>query len=171
MDYSLLTHNKGYQFSYSDALYTTLTGFSGTTFASRHWELGHRVIALVEYMPLLGGVVALLERIAYAIFGARYSEIPWREKPLNVGEAKAMMLTNMVNAVREHGKASSVYASYSEAVREPSKSPEKLSFTFEESDDIGPRPTMEDAKFVKETVNKQALTNKRSQIKLELYTY
>jgi len=152
MDYSLVTHNKGYQFSYSDAFYTTLTGFSGISYASRHRELGHRFIALIEYMPLLGGAVALIERIAYVIFGARYSQIPWRKAPLSVGDADSLMMKNLCKAVREHGKeTSSAYAETTAEMLNPSKSSEKLSFTFETSDEIGPRPTMEDAKFVKET--------------------
>jgi hypothetical protein len=56
----------------------TLTGFSGITYAARHWDLsseceetyrlGHRLIAMIEGMPILGGMAALLEYVAVSVF-------------------------------------------------------------------------------------------------------
>jgi len=54
---------------------SVLTGFSGAPFAKRHWQLsnqfnyfGHRVIACLEYLPVLGALVALIEKVVVAIF-------------------------------------------------------------------------------------------------------
>ncbi|HUD01933.1 MAG TPA: hypothetical protein VMR37_06365, partial [Rhabdochlamydiaceae bacterium] len=71
---SLSRHPKQYSFSFGDAGFTLLTGFSGVTYARRHWDMsrservwGHRTIALLEFIPVIGGVAALVERIAVYI--------------------------------------------------------------------------------------------------------
>lgn len=107
MDYSLVNHNYGYQFTTADAFYSLATGFTGATFAYRHYQLssgnmGHKVLTAIECVPILGGIVALIERIVYAIFG-RFS--PMKK-----------MRDNAVRAVEEHGKISNAYASVSKAV-------------------------------------------------------
>jgi hypothetical protein len=73
MNYTLTNTNKGYGISSCDALISLGTGFSGIPYAKRHWELsnrcdasyrlGHRVIAVFEAIPLLGGLAALIERV------------------------------------------------------------------------------------------------------------
>ena len=66
MPYHLLNHPKQYSISCKDMGVSVLTGFSGAPFAKRHWQLsnqfnyfGHRVIACLEYLPVLGALVAL----------------------------------------------------------------------------------------------------------------
>ncbi len=55
---------------------TTLIGCVGLPWAKRHWQLaktdaprslGHRVIACLEALPVIGGIVVLIERIIAAI--------------------------------------------------------------------------------------------------------
>lgn len=71
-------HINQYNFSYNDAALTLATGFSGVTYSLRHWELSersssgcssfaHRAIALVEALPLFGGIVALIEKVAFCV--------------------------------------------------------------------------------------------------------
>lgn len=74
MNYSLKMHEQKYDLSSYDILLSTCTGLSGAPYARRHWELaekdasetclGHRIIAVFEAIPLIGGIAALLERIA-----------------------------------------------------------------------------------------------------------
>lgn len=81
MDYTLLDHSKSYRFSFLDGFLSVATGISGAPYAQRHWELsqqcssnkvwGHRIIAVLEYIPVLGALAALIERMtvaAYAFF-------------------------------------------------------------------------------------------------------
>ncbi|NGX47559.1 MAG: hypothetical protein K1000chlam3_00938, partial [Chlamydiae bacterium] len=70
MNYSLIDHNRGYQITSKDALFSMLTAFSGAPYAVRHHQLakmenaprwGHRLICLAEFVPILGLLVALVE--------------------------------------------------------------------------------------------------------------
>lgn len=79
--FSLQNHTKQYSFSCYDFKLTAVTGFSGIAYGSRHWQLAktleetqgscklcHRVIAVIECIPVLGAVAALIERVVFAIW-------------------------------------------------------------------------------------------------------
>lgn len=142
---SLLDHNRGYQLTFSDALLNLATGCSGRSYAKRHFEMGHRLVSFIESMPLVGAVALLVERLAYALFGARYSTLPYKD----LGENQARMQKGLFEACQNH--VSNVYATFKEVYDSKPKTAEKLTFTCASSDDIGPRPKMEDAKFIQET--------------------
>lgn len=73
MSFSLEGHQRQYDISYDEAFLALRYGISGAPYAQRHWELsqetkgvvfwGHRVVAVIEYIPLAGALVALIERI------------------------------------------------------------------------------------------------------------
>jgi serine/threonine protein phosphatase PrpC len=74
----LNTHYLDYNLSKRNLASSLLTGFSGISYASRHWELsqevytkkqvwGHRTIAVIEAIPAVGGLAALIERIIFAV--------------------------------------------------------------------------------------------------------
>lgn len=91
MSYSLETHTNKYNLSPCDIFLSTCTGFSGMPYAIRHWELsqahtsktflGHRIIALLECLPLIGGVAALLERIAACAYDSFSQQTPVTPPP------------------------------------------------------------------------------------------
>lgn len=68
LNYSLITHDRGYHLSAGDILSSVITGFSGVPYAVRHQELGHRWLALLMYCPIVGGLAAVLERVAVLAF-------------------------------------------------------------------------------------------------------
>lgn len=81
MNYILSNHEKGYGLSYKDGLFSLCTGLSGAPYAQRHWELSntlhpdqpeygrvHRTIALLEFIPIIGGLAALVERVVVFVY-------------------------------------------------------------------------------------------------------
>lgn len=106
---------------------------SGAFYAEQHWRaanedsahaLGHRVIAIIEYIPVLGAIAALIERIFFWISETCFSPatIPetddkeiasasviidnkasWRKKPIDLETAIVKMVKNAHKAVHEHG--------------------------------------------------------------------
>lgn len=85
MNFGLMTHERGYQISCDDALLTIGTALSGIVFAKRHWELannsefshhrlGHRLIAILEVIPLFGAVAGLIERIVVFVLEKLYKK-------------------------------------------------------------------------------------------------
>ncbi len=77
MDLSIESHNRKYNLSFCDIALFFGTGFSGISYAKRHWDLserggtlqiwGHRIVAIMEALPLIGGLVALIERLVFDI--------------------------------------------------------------------------------------------------------
>lgn len=73
MCFTLKSHYRGYHLSCSDGLLSLVTGLSGAPYAKRHWNMsqepgsknicGHRFFAVLEAIPVLGGLAALFERI------------------------------------------------------------------------------------------------------------
>lgn len=69
-------HTEGYNISLKELALSSFS-ISGIVYSKRHWELsmtcnsrtcwGHRTIAILEAIPLMGGLVALIERIAIFI--------------------------------------------------------------------------------------------------------
>jgi hypothetical protein len=82
MSFSLNTHPSGYELSSVDLLFSAVS-FSGKVYADRHLELsnrqerigrlGHRFIAVLESILVVGALVAIIERvIVYAL--AKFSK-------------------------------------------------------------------------------------------------
>lgn len=74
MEYNLTSHERGYNISFYDGLFSIVTGLSGGPYAKRHWELsnvskspqyklGHRCIAVLQYIPVVGALAAVIEKI------------------------------------------------------------------------------------------------------------
>ena len=70
MNMSLIPHIAGYRLTTEDLCLCALTFFTALPFAARHFELanepytakwGHRILAVIECMPILGALVALIE--------------------------------------------------------------------------------------------------------------
>ena len=70
MNISLTPHIDGYHLTTADLWLCALTFFTAVPFAQRHFELanepytakwGHRILAVIECMPILGALVALIE--------------------------------------------------------------------------------------------------------------
>lgn len=79
MHIGLCLHPQGYSLPGYEDLFTMGTQFSGAPFAQRHWDLaslpetadfkwGHRVLAVVESLPVIGLLAVLIERVAACIF-------------------------------------------------------------------------------------------------------
>ncbi len=78
MSCTLQTHNRAYHLSLSDAAVSILTLGTAVSYAKRHWDLaqeagcqrvwGHRIIAALEILPLVGMCTGLIERIAVLIY-------------------------------------------------------------------------------------------------------
>ena len=73
MNYLLLTHERAYNLSFEDGLLSAATLLSGAPYAKRHWELsnrseahclGHRIIAVLQALPVIGLLFCLIERIS-----------------------------------------------------------------------------------------------------------
>jgi len=76
MTYSLSNHSLGYGVSLDDMYHSLTTGLSGAPYAQRHLQLadeqnanawGHKTIAKIQNVPLLGAVVALIDAIVNTI--------------------------------------------------------------------------------------------------------
>jgi hypothetical protein len=77
MSYSIQRHESGYGLTFNEAILAGLT-LSGAPYAKRHKELsereeyseyriGHRVLMIIQYLPGIGLLTALIERIAVYI--------------------------------------------------------------------------------------------------------
>lgn len=86
MNCSLTSHERNYNISLADGFLSTITLFSGAPYSKRHWDLsnkstacwGHRVIAVLEAIPVIGGLAALIERITVLVYHTfNPSEVPY----------------------------------------------------------------------------------------------
>ena len=79
MSFGLTLHARGYGISCDDCLLSFATLLSAVPYANRHWDLsnrsltgmsrlGHRVIAILQAIPVAGLVFALIERIAACVY-------------------------------------------------------------------------------------------------------
>ena len=75
MHIGLCLHPQGYSLPEYGDFFTIGTQYSGAPFAKRHWDLaylpetagfkwGHRVLAVVESLPVIGLLAALIEGVA-----------------------------------------------------------------------------------------------------------
>lgn len=144
-------HDYGHRASWSSLAVSLVTGGSGIPYAVRHLELSnvepdqkvaHRFIAFVEFTPIIGGIVAIVERVAYALFGS---------------DSLEKMMKNQEKALIEHRKdcGEGVYVREisllaSDLQKEESGDLE-LSYHFTAAQ--GARDRMEDTHFYKEIEN------------------
>lgn len=72
MNYLLSNHERAYNLSFNEGLLALGTGLSAAPYAVRHWELsnrsaehclGHRIIAVLQAIPVIGLLFALIERV------------------------------------------------------------------------------------------------------------
>lgn len=128
MNCTLSKHPDGYSFSYNDGINSIFTGLSGAPYAQRHWSLAtnidqdnrciHKSIAILEFIPIIGGLAALIERIVvfvyekfHEIFKSKLSSIQnlkapncstWLPRTLPTEIAFAKMWTNSKKSIAEH---------------------------------------------------------------------
>jgi hypothetical protein len=100
MNYLLSNHERAYNLSFQDGLLSVGTLLSGAPYAQRHWELsnrsaehclGHRIIAVLQMIPVIGLLFCLIERIA-AWFLATAPLAP--QQPLPVAGVQKVTLQN-----------------------------------------------------------------------------
>jgi serine/threonine protein phosphatase PrpC len=155
MFYSLVDHNRSYQITGLDLLTSVVTGLSGAPYAIRHHQLsevdggykwGHRLVALIEFVPVLGAAVALVERAVYALFTSGYSDATWQKAHLPEHIAMDRMKGTGLGAAGLQGGGA--IKAIERAWEDTSTAP--LSCTHQFADAIGPRAQMEDAHFYEE---------------------
>ncbi len=138
MSYFLDNHPHKYDLSLDDIFLSISTLLSGAPYAKRHWELsfegspnyvwGHRAIAVLEALPVMGAANSLLERVAFILKESLVttsaaskqdeakandlSEIIevnnsrfWKPRDLSWDEAYKHMWKNSLKAIQEHFKS------------------------------------------------------------------
>jgi len=181
--WTLNYHQDRYSLSFGEGLLALFT-LSGAPYALRHWHWAsqghenpwrHRLIAVLEIVPILGGIVAIIERIFVTLFtvspvlawptGLPQSFVQpklWENKPvwqprvIKHEHALQKMFKNAKKAIVEHARIGRqhLYATVDQLFPmdriDASQSP-PLAFTFGKAEEQGVRPTMEDAYFHLET--------------------
>lgn len=97
MAFCLFDHPKRYDLDLEDSSIVFFSGFTALPYAYRHFTLinkkaylGHLVLGLFECIPFLGGIIGLIEKVAFHCFG------------LHKQIAMEKMLRNSVKALTEH---------------------------------------------------------------------
>lgn len=161
----LIDHNRGYSLSCCDLLTSLATGFSGAPYGIRHCQLsnrvksltaclGHRLISALEFIPVAGALFSLIESIIAFVYKKCFTTDPPIIEFLKnrfiqpLSSSDHSLLKNAAKAIQEHRKKESdIYVTLSEGMISTLRSEKvpqlKISHTFAE--DMGPRPTMEDA--------------------------
>ena len=107
---------KSYDVSLWDAAICLVSLFSGAPFAFRHLETsnvdlehfyGHRVLALVEMTPVVGGLFALIEKVIVFVYRTFFyhPHQMWPQRKLTPEEAVEHMVKNSRKALEEARKA------------------------------------------------------------------
>jgi serine/threonine protein phosphatase PrpC len=179
MYYTLTNHPNGYHLSRNECLLSLGLGI-GLPYTKRHWELsqkghvwGHRVIAVLEAIPLIGILAALLERVSVLAYNKFFNHPKqsnpteknllqelekqqkiWKPRALPIEETMNKMWKNSEKAILEHRKKDpESYASVEEALPPLEKLLEfplhflPLYFGYCSAENIGTRSAMEDAHF------------------------
>lgn len=173
MGYSLESHARQFRLSFDDCLFSAFTGFSGAPYVQRHIELsnedgcthvwGHRVIALLEAIPIFGGALALIERVScmlYEITQTIFPSLEGRANPqkslTSIDISMKKMWKNTRKAIEEHIKQNPE-APFITLEQLPSLDSLKelshqapLQIDISEAEEQGCRNTMEDAHFYAE---------------------
>jgi serine/threonine protein phosphatase PrpC len=167
-------HDRGYNLLLNENLLSLVTGFSGIPYAMRHWDLsqdwstgkmnpgdlkyvwGNRIIAVLEFIPIIGGLAALIEKITFLVkekFFSSQEKPSWIPGKLDTDTAHPKMLKNSRKAIIEHKqKDPAAYVSVGMSLSlEASPSPLTLTFQYFKAEAQGEKNTMEDTHFFKET--------------------
>lgn len=128
---------------------------SGDEIASFFERVAHGLIAVLEYMPILGGLFALVEKVvlcAYnCLMGPKAVSGPWHLREVDSAQAMQKMIKNTKKALQEHRRVDAdPYASIQQVFpggKLPEKGSDPLTFTVEHHEDQGVRKTMADAWF------------------------
>lgn len=169
-------YHQSYHLSLKEIGLSLATGLSGLPYSRRHWALAsmkscelitlpfgferkvwmHRTLAIIEALPVIGGLTALIERITFLIKDFFYSK-RWKPQTLPLDQAIESMRKNSQKAINEHIRKSpsEPYATVHEALPTIEKMNEvkltQLQFRYSVAEMQGRRSTMEDAHFYKET--------------------
>lgn len=117
MDYSLNIHPKYYSLSARDVGISFVTGFSGVPYALRHLEcarrfrsqaLGHRLIAGLEMLPVIGGLVALIERVAILVKNLFQKCVDKPSRFIDTNELLTNENINSLKAIKHLNRSASV---------------------------------------------------------------
>lgn len=110
MNYTLTSTDRGYNISFYDGFISAITAFSGAPYSARHWDLsitckpehrfGHRVIAAVQFIPVVGALAGLIERIVVYAYN-RFFEIKHTKPTFDLvssnSNSKRLQSANYVN--------------------------------------------------------------------------
>lgn len=176
---SLERHNNQYHLNTKESVLTAFT-LSGLAYTKRHWQLakdgasgkwGHRAIAIIEAIPVIGGIAALIERLTFAI--KHRSARPLKNR--NVTPTSTSELTSSSSAttfLRTRSTSTTPLQSKSESQEEitPSPSASSSSQSLEEHE----RPALQNARIESEEElleykNKADLGDRNAQNALGVY--
>lgn len=120
MAVGLFYHERKAEISCSDFASMIQSGFSGAPVAKRHWALSklpgfnswfHKTIAIAEYCPLLGGIIALIESLVYKILEA------FVVKPLDCSSVKFYKSPSHAIEDMYHKGVTTIKRNYSGAIK------------------------------------------------------
>lgn len=159
MGYTLVTHERGYKLSFYDGIKSIAGGISGAPYAIRHFQQGHTVIAMIQFIPIIGAIAAIFERLVVTLWRALLlPKAPkcsfWEPRQLSWDQAINKMVKNGKKAIQEHLLKDPAYASLKEGFPSTQvlsrKEPLPLTFSPSFAQALGRRPYMEDARFYAE---------------------
>ncbi len=164
MNVSLNSHSNGYRISFFDAFLALGTGCTGGAYVGRHLDLsqrevgqsmwGHRAVAILEAIPVLGGLIALIERVTAFLYNYFYPDpkLPIGEPRLYLDANRCMnkMLKNGEKAIKEHQGQEGVCALSSEFLPSVKGDLEALKPVYFQAKEQGRRDSMEDEHFYME---------------------
>lgn len=141
LNYTLANRYQGYELSTKEAMLFPLV----SPYAKRHWEsaqicqeryrFGHKFIAILEYIPILGPLASLIERVTvfalHRFLNFQFSKPSPEEK----------MQKNLVKAIKEHHKEEVLKFD----VLKVDPKPAPLRLDIQDAENIGLRKEMEDA--------------------------
>lgn len=153
MGCSLIAHNKGYELSPTDYLFSLATGFAGASFAQRHFDLAltgpkeqriaHRVLGIVFCIPLLGALAALIELFVIHFFFHK-PEAPIEKLLLN---AEVALTEHHLKALDMYGKSKTYLYDDALPILTDLHKPQALQLSHTAAEYQGPCEAMEDAHF------------------------
>ena len=165
---SLLNHPKQYSLDTREKLLFPIK----SSYAKRHWELskvdeahwlGHKIIAIIEYIPIIGALASLIERITvlvlqklYKVEDPKKSKNPKLDQPkkddlITADQFEHKYIKNLTKALKDHQYKTSDFPE--DFLKIDHANQPKLDFTIFEHEDLGKKSVkgkksfMEDAHF------------------------